>query len=283
MTSLLITGATGYLAHRLMPIAERYASVTGLSRTASDPAFAFHHLAADVGDLEALRSAVKSVSPDAIIHAAAANPGSTEDAMKAVNHRGTENIARVAVDTASRLVVVSTDVVHNGSNAPYADDADAQPLDGNVYGQTKWLGEQAVLSSGANAIIVRTSLIYGLEQMDRGTEGFAQRLNQGEPLALFNDVIRQPVWVDSLATVLCELAFNHAGETGIINVAGAEPISRADFGLRLLRYWGIDTANRVTQRSGRGIKGLPVDLRLQLSRADSLGFRLPGVGDVLAG
>ncbi len=283
MTTLLITGASGYLAHRLLPIACRYGDVIGLSRTGHGIGANVEHIAVDLTDTAALRAVVESVAPDAIVHAAAANPGSSASSMTAVNHLATATIAQLAADSGCRLVSVSTDVVHNGIDAPFADDAIAQPLADNVYGQTKWLGEQAVLSSGANAIIVRTSLIYGLQQMDRGTEGFVQRLEAGETLSLFSDVQRQPVWIDSLAEVLCELAVNLTAETGLINVAGSESMTRAAYGLHLLEHWGVSTDHAVQLISGAGINGLPLDLRLQLDRARSLGFLLPGVTAVLSG
>ncbi len=56
------------------------------------------------------------------------------------------------------------------------------------------------------AAIVRTSLIYGLHQMDNGTRSFAERLRDGREVGLFSDVLRQPVWVETLAAALLELA-----------------------------------------------------------------------------
>ena len=39
--------------------------------------------------------------------------------------------------------------------------------------------------TAANAALVRTSLIYGLQEMDRGTEGFVLRHRSGERVRLF--------------------------------------------------------------------------------------------------
>jgi len=72
-------------------------------------------------------------------------------------------------------------------------------------------------------------------------------------------------------------------ETGLINVAGSESMTRAAYGLHLLEHWGVSTDHAVQLISGAGINGLPLDLRLQLDRARSLGFLLPGVTAVLSG
>ena len=75
-----------------------------------------------------------------------------------------------------------------------------------------------MLSVYPSAVVVRTSLMYGLDEMDRGTAGFAERLGRGESLTLFSDVQRNPVQVDALADALVALcAIEYAG---LLNVAG---------------------------------------------------------------
>ena len=132
------------------------------------------------------------------------------------------------------------------------------------------------------SLVARTSLIYGLSKIDRGTDGFRQRIESGDPLVLFDDVLRQPVTADHLSIALCELATKHIDVTGTMNLVGDEVLSRADFGVAMLRHWQIDTKDLLSTRSGHGIEGLPVDLRCTAEIARSLGFELPGVSEVLA-
>lgn len=286
---VLITGATGYLGHRLVPIASEYADVYAVARSVVDLPDAFASHALDITSEKDVHDLFSSVLPDAVIHAAASNPGSDEKEMDAINHIGAANIAAACATCGCRLVSVSSDVVHNGFDSPFADNAVSSALAGNQYGETKALGEQAIMRCYASAAIVRTSLIYGLEKMDRGTEGFVARLNSNEPLKLFDDVLRQPVWVDALSRALCRLAFEFPQVSGTINVAGDEVISRAEYGIRLLDYWGVDTrgtlpsgAPKLTSISGAGIDGLPMNLSLSLDRAKSLGFDVSGVSAVLS-
>ena len=119
--------------------------------------------------------------------------------------------------------------------------------------------------------------------IDRGTEGFAKRLKAGDTLKLFTDVIRQPIDCQSLSRNLCALALDQADESGFINMAGNEAMSRYAFGVRMLEYWGIKYKDQLEQVSGSGIKGLPLDLRLTMDRAKALGLPTPGVSDVIAG
>lgn len=279
MTNAFVTGASGYLAHRLVPILAEHAAITAVCRqppTHYVPRVAFQSL--DITNPAATIKTIHQAHPDVIIHAAAANPGHDEATMWAVNFEATKSLAEVAGELGLRMVFISTDIVHNGSNAPYADDAKTDPV--NAYGRSKAAGEEAVLANCKSAIVARTSLIYGLEQIDRGTAGFIKTLESGAELTLFQDVLRQPIWIDSLCRAIGLLAFQRTIETGTINLAGDQVMSRADFALKMLRHWGVKSSN-INLASARSIKGLPMDCTMLLDRAAGLGIDLPGVDAVL--
>jgi len=278
---ILITGASGYLAQALVPCAALRANVVGIARDINAINGAALALAVDLTDRAAVLDVVLSQNPDAVIHCAAVNPGGSDKDMVAVNDVGTSNIAEAARQLDCRLVSVSSDTVFNGLEAPYADNAIASPLPENRYAVTKACGEAHISNLVPGAIIVRTSLIYGIDKIDRGTAGFVKRLAQGETLKLFNDVIRQPVHDKALATGLCALALDHTDESGFINIAGDEPMSRFDFGVRMLDYWGINYSAQLEQISGVGIPGLPLDAKMNMQRAKGLGLATPGVSTVL--
>ncbi len=283
MSGLLITGASGYLAHRLVPLAcAASTQVIAVSRTRPDPAVlgAARWLALDVSDTAAVLALVEDLAPDAIIHAAAANPGAPDEAMVPVNVHGSAAVAAAAAAVGARLVHVSSDTVFAGSGAPYADDAHPDPI--NLYGETKAQAEQAVAARVPAAAIVRTSLIYGTTQMDRGTASFAERLAAGQPLQLFADVLRQPVWADALAAGLLTLALARRDVSGTLNLAGDEVLSRAEFGMRMLAHWQLQPSAGVELVAAAGRPGIPLDLRLRHDRAQALGLATPGVTDVLA-
>ena len=279
--TLLLTGASGYLGqHLAVRAAEKFelysafgANPSGI--TAGQP------VQLDLGTRAAVHQTVDRLKPQTIIHAAAINPGSGDDAaMQRINADGSRYLAEAAVAVGARLVFVSTDVVHSGLTPPYTDNAPPTPI--NDYGRSKAAGEAAVAEIDPTAAIVRTSLIYGLEKMDRGTDSFVKRLESGQTLILFNDVIRNPVWVESLAEALLKLA--ELDFAGILNVVGRQALSREAFGRRLLAYWGIDTNNKVQAGHAADISAtIPLDLRLTCTKAEQLlQMTLYGVDDVLA-
>lgn len=279
MARIAVLGASGYLAHRLVPLAAERSEVTAVSRHAPDSETCADAtwMAVDLCDVRQVDAFVAAVAPEVIINAAAINPGQAETFD--VNTVGAANVAVAAERTGARLVHISSDIVFAGTQAPYSDSATPDPV--NDYGRSKADGETLVAQQCASAVIVRTSLIYGLDRIDRGTAGFLERLRRGEQLSLWADAIRQPVWIDALSSGLLALGLDHPDVSGTLNLAGGQAMSRADFGRHLLTYWGAD-ASGVVDGSLVGIDGQPPDLRLDHRRATELGLPLPGVETVLA-
>lgn len=279
---ILITGASGYLANALLPCVAQRANVVGIARNINAIVGDVATLSVDITDRAAVFDAVMSQKPDAIIHCAAVNPGGAEEDMIGVNVIGTQNIAMAAHQLGCRLVSVSSDTVFNGLHAPYADNADASPLKENPYAVTKAKGEAHIRAIAPDAVIVRTSLIYGIDKIDRGTAGFSTRLAAGETLKLFTDVIRQPVHDKALSQGLCALALDHTAVSGTLNLAGDEAMSRYQFGVRMLDHWGIDYTGQLEAVAGAGIPGLALDVSVSMQKAETLGLPTPGVTEVLS-
>ena len=133
MRKILITGASGYLAQALVPIAAMQVSVIGVARSTKRIGSEAMGLFLDIEDRSAVMDLVRMHRPDAIIHCAACNPGSGNDnTMFAVNEFGSGNVADAASEFGCRLVSVSSDTVFDGNHAPFADDSASCPLPENA-------------------------------------------------------------------------------------------------------------------------------------------------------
>lgn len=278
--TLLVTGGSGYLGRFLTDRAAATFEVYATYNSHPGQLKAGHPVPLNLADRQAVLRLITGLAPQAIVHTAAINPGGDEQQMMHINAQGARYVAGAAVAVGARLIHISTDVVHNGREAPYDDDAPPSPL--NIYGRSKAAAESAVAEVNPQAAIVRTSLIYGLEEMDRGTAGFVRRLERGKPLILFNDVIRQPVWVETLVEALLKLVEMDFG--GTLNVVGRQALTREQFARRMLAWWQVDT--RGLLQSGRATDvsdAIPLDLRMSFARAEQLlQMKLPGVDEVLA-
>ena len=278
---MLVTGGSGYLGRWVVRLARAGWDVTATYLThpanqADEPGALWQWL--DVRNEAAVRALVQEVCPAVIVHTAASNPGEGAG-FEVVNATGTRHVARAAATCSARLVHVSTDVVFDGEKGHYVEEDLPAPV--TPYGYSKALAEEEVRGSGAEAIIVRTSLIYGWRpRLDRQTRWIVNALNTGQPVHLFTDEIRCPIWVESLAAAVLELA--GLEYTGVLHVAGAQALSRYEFGGRLARFHGLDPAPLVPALSRESGLCRPLDCTLDCSRARALlRTPLPGADEVL--
>ncbi len=275
---LLVTGGSGYLGDWIVRQSHAQWDVTAtfFSQPGTYPDVSWRRL--DVRDVQATTTLIAEVAPDVVIHSAAAYPGSTQS-YEQVNVGGTRNVARSAAAVGARLIHVSTDVIFDGERPPYIENDPPSPI--TAYGESKARAEAALETSGADAVIVRTSLIYGWRPtLDRQTRWVLEGLRQGTPPQLFTDEIRCPIWVETLSAALLELAERKF--IGILHVAGAQPLSRYAFGRRLARFHGADPAPLVPTLSRESGLRRPLDCTLVCDRARALLHTpLPGVDAVL--
>jgi len=269
MTRILITGATGSLGR----VVRRQAVAAGW--TAIGTYFAKQGEGAterlDIRDPAAVRRVLRATAPDIVVHTAA---GRDRDDWT-TNADGAANVAVAAAAQGVRLVHVSTDALFSGRDVHYDEDALPDPI--YRYGAAKAAAETAVRAIAPGAAVVRTSLILG--DGNGAHEHLTRDLIAGRVRgALFTDDIRTPVHVDDLAAALLEIA---AGDLrGVLNVAGAEPISRYDLGVLVARREGLDPAAIPAAQTP---PGRPADVRLVIDRARGLlATRLRGAREFLA-
>jgi dTDP-4-dehydrorhamnose reductase len=148
---LLVTGGTGQLA-----VALEDAAGGRPIRRVGRPDF-------DFDKPDSIDATFHATAPALVINAAAytaVDAAETDEAAAArANHTGPARLAALCAAAGVPLIHVSTDYVFDGTKgAPYVEtDPTAPP---GVYGATKLAGEQAVLTSGAQAVVLRTSWVY---------------------------------------------------------------------------------------------------------------------------
>lgn len=275
---LLVTGGSGDLGQWVVRLARETWDVTATYWAQPTPAPGSAWRQLDVRDAAAVAALVTELQPAAIVHTAAANPGSGGD-FAAVNAGGTRHIVRAAAKVGARLVHISSDVIFDGQRGSYTEDDAPYPL--TAYGQSKAQAEAEIQAAGGEAVIVRTSLIYGWHpRPTRQVRWIVEGLQKGTPLHLYTDELRCPIWVESLAAAVLELAgLDYAG---VLNVAGAQALSRYEFGLRLARAHGLDPSPLVPSLGRESGGPRPLNCTLDCRRARGLlRTPLPGVDQVL--
>jgi dTDP-4-dehydrorhamnose reductase len=218
---ILVTGGAGYLGSELCAQAE----AQGLDVVATQFATPAPHGRAvqlDIRDAAAVQRLLLRLGPDVVVHTAYVQTGPEVDATVV---RGSAAVAEASARVGARLVHLSTDLVFDGEQgAPYDEDAEPRPV--MAYGAAKLEAERLVLRADPDALVVRTSLLYG-------KPGPQERLALRDDVTFFTDEIRCPTLVGELAAALLELA-HRPDVTGILHVAAPEALSRLDLA-RLLR------------------------------------------------
>jgi dTDP-4-dehydrorhamnose reductase len=207
---------------------------------------------------------------------------------------GAEIVAHRASEAAAALIVVSTDVVFDGTiEAParYPEQQAPRPL--SDYGRAKAHAEVAVASAHPGALVVRTSLIYGGPDGPRSPheQVVLDTLEGTANWRFHTDEWRCPVQVDDLAEALVVLAAQlvDAGEPGVVvpgrgrvlHLAGSDGVTRAQFARLVASSAGLDPA--AVPVGPLVDDDRPANVMLDSGAALAAGLHLRGVFSALAG
>lgn len=201
-------------------------------------------------DLAALRSPeeaaelLKGTEPDLVICSGAMTwvdgcEDKPEEAYRA-NAHGPSTLASYARQHGIPFVFFSTDYVFDGTEeqpGPYVESAPANPL--SVYGMSKLEGERAVLRIYPEALVLRTSWVYGPDAAGKNFISALQRqLRGGERMRVPADQVSTPTFNRDLAQAALQLA--HAGAKGIFHITGPELLNRYELAREVAAFFSLD-------------------------------------------
>ena len=156
--SLLITGGAGYLGQHLLSFATNWTTHATYfqSKPPGSIEATLHYC--DLRERHLVDTLFESLTPSAIIHTACSNRSAEE--ISAILPAA-QNLAQAAQRQGCRFIHVSTDLVFDGEQAPYTEESSPKPI--SPYGKAKAEAETAVSNLYPSALIVRPSLIYGID------------------------------------------------------------------------------------------------------------------------
>jgi dTDP-4-dehydrorhamnose reductase len=274
---LLLTGGSGYLGQHILALATHWKVLSTYHTRPFAPAHG-QAMQLNLEDEDAVRAAVDDFRPAVIVHTACSNRNAEH--IRAIVPAA-RHLAHAAQTYQTRFIHISTDSIWDGQSAPYTDDTPPTPL--NDYGRAKAEAESVVRAICPKAAIARPSLIWGLRPLDHQTRWLVDGAQNGSRVTLFTDEWRNPVYVKDLARAVLELAAR-PDVMGTLNLVGAQPLTRWEFGQRLLKALNIPLPPNVVPLTvaESGLVRASNVTALALRAQRELKTKLRGVDEVLA-
>lgn len=158
----------------------------------------------------------------------------------AANHLGPLALAQAA--RGIPFVVLSTDYVFDGSHenpGPYVETDQPNPL--SIYGRTKLEGERSILAAHPQALVVRTTTVYGPDPQSKNFLYTLRRLlTSGQTMRVPTDQLATPTYNPDLAAAILALLDRRAA--GLFHIAGPEFLSRYDFAVQACALLNLNPA-----------------------------------------
>lgn len=303
---IFVTGVCGQLGHDVInELASRGYEGVGsdiqavYSGVADDSAVTkVPYYSVDITDNDQVVKTLEEVKPDVVVHCAAwtavdlAEDDDKVEKVRAINAKGTENIALCCKKLGCKMVYISTDYVFDGQGTePWQPDCkDYKPL--NVYGQTKLEGELAVSNNLEKYFIVRIAWVFG----KNGKNFIKTMLNVAkthDKLTVVSDQIGTPTYTLDLSRLLVDMVetekygYYHAtNEGGFISwydftkeiFRQATAMGRTEYSEEKVTVTPVTTAEYGISKAKR-----PFNSRLDKSKLVENGFKpLPTWQDALA-
>ncbi|HLH99222.1 MAG TPA: dTDP-4-dehydrorhamnose reductase [Acidimicrobiales bacterium] len=228
---ILLTGASGQLGTDLAALIEGYGH---------HELVAAGHDRLDIGDRDAVLTAVTSLRPDLVVNAGAwtavdACEADPDRAWRA-NGLGPRHLAEGCRLTGAHLVQLSTDYVFDGTSPrPYVEWDPPRPQ--SVYGQSKRAGEIEVLTQLPGATVVRTSWVCGPNGSNMVKTVLRLAASPGI-LRFVDDQRGCPTFTPDLAGMVYRLGIGR--RPGIFHVTNQGPTSWYGFARDVLAAAGHD-------------------------------------------
>jgi len=199
MNNILVTGAKGQLGSEIEELSSEYSQYN----------FTFtDSTTLNITNKEAIKTICIDNNINVIINCAAytaVDKAEEEtDLCNAVNNTATDYLSSVSKELNIKLIHTSTDYVFNGVNHIAFKESDI-PNPINVYGKTKWLGEQAMIENNpSNSIIIRTSWVYSTYG-NNFVKTMLKLATTKDRLTIIADQIGSPTYAYDLAKTILDI------------------------------------------------------------------------------
>lgn len=156
-----------------------------------------------------IREQLRDVEFDLLINAAAATNVDWCEAHLAeaslINARSVSELGSLSVERGVRCLHISTDYVFDGlATRPYREEDQATPI--SVYGKTKRFGEELLLRTSADHLVIRVSWVFGPDKPSF-VDALLDRAMSEELVVAIDDKFSAPTYTIDFAQWIRPLLF----------------------------------------------------------------------------
>lgn len=226
MKTILVTGANGQLGNEMRIVAQ--GSTDHYIFTDVNQVEGVETLYLDITDLEAVRRMVAEHGVGVIVNCAAYTNVDAAESNQALaeklNAEAPENLAHAMHEVGGLLIQISTDYVFGQEpyNRPCKEDQVGTPT--GVYGLTKLHGEQRIMATGCQHVIIRTAWLYS--EFGRNFCKTMLQLTATKPqLKVVFDQVGTPTYALDLAQAIAVIIADYQREVSSSLAAQGSPLT----------------------------------------------------------
>lgn len=275
MDKILVLGGSGQVGFELQRTLSPLGTVVAPTRKALN-----------LNDMAATESYLDELKPRLVVNAAAWTAVDTAEKERekayTLNALLPKTLATYCRKHDVKLIHYSSDYVYPGTgNTPWLESSETAPQ--NCYGETKLAGDNAILDSGAEYLIFRTSWVYSARGSNFMKTMLRLALTRSE-LSIVADQVGAPTPARLIALVTA-LAVHRNLESGIYHLASRGECSWFDFAKKIFELaQSVEPSKSLTLKKVDKVKTAdyptparrPLNSRLNLKKIENgLGISLP--------
>jgi dTDP-4-dehydrorhamnose reductase len=248
-TKVLLTGASGFLGWNICKEKNPLYELVGTYFRNQPADIDIQWARINLLETPEISKLIKEVQPDIVVHLAAiANAAFCEEHPALSHHINVYTTIALAEATKLQgipMIFTSTDLVFNGSSAPYEEDDFCYPL--SQYGLQKQMAEETLLADFEHVVIARFPLMFGLTP--NYTQNFfttsLSQLKKGETVNAFTDEYRTMIsaevaseWLNHLIPYCLDT--ERSKRESVFHLGGSERCSRYNFAIKITKVFNLD-------------------------------------------
>ena len=239
--NILVTGANGQLGNEMRIVTRNSCDTYIFTDVVEEDGLQTSLL--DITSLDAVQTIVREHDVKCIINCAAYTnvdkAETDEELCRLLNATAVNNLAIAMKNVDGLLIHISTDYVFGGDpyNTPCKEAQKGTPT--GVYGHTKLEGENNILASGCQHIIIRTAWLYS--EFGKNFVKTMLSLTANKPqLKVVFDQVGTPTYAYDLALAIYEIVNErkYVGNDGIYHFSNEGVCSWYDFTKMIAEYAG---------------------------------------------